>query len=138
MKDVLELFIPIVAIIMTMLVPIAWFYFDHRTKDARYRAMERIAASGQDPKLLERMLAAEPSPSHWASRRQPYRSGLFFMALGGAFLFADSEFHDGPPAWVGVLFLFLGIARLLSDFLNRKNRPNGQNGSGPQDPQLPA
>ena len=135
--DNAELFIPIVAIIMTMAVPIAWFYFMNRSKEARYRAMERMAQAGQDPKMLERLLADEPIAR--PNRRQPYRSGLVCLAIGAAFLFADGDRHgDGPPNWVGLMMIVLGAALILGDFMNRgQARKDRDDYVAPRDPNQP-
>jgi len=130
-----EFWIPIVAIVMTMSIPIAWFYFDNRNKEARYRAMERLAQGGQDPKMLERMLAGEPTPR--PNRRQPYRSGLICMAIGAAILAAGNS-HNGPEPWVGLILLFLGAALILGDFMNRgKTRRDQDELLPPRDPNQP-
>lgn len=132
-----ELLIPIVAIIMTMGVPIAWFYFMNRSKEARYRAMERMAQAGQDPKMLERLLADERVAR--PNRRQPYRSGLICLAIGAAFMFTEeAHYNDGPPRWVGLLMLFIGAALILSDFMNRgQARKDRDDYLAPRDPNQP-
>lgn len=131
----MELLPPIIFIIMTMSIPIAWFYFDNRNKEARYRAMERLAQGGQDPKMLERLLADEPVTRR--NQRQPYRSGLICIAIGAAFLLAAD--HDGPPNWVGMLMLFIGLALILGDFMNRRQarRERDEILPPPHDPQQP-
>jgi len=131
-----EILIPIIAIVMTMSIPIAWFYFDNRNKEARYRAMERLAQGGQDPKMLERLLADEPTARR-SNHRQPYRSGLICIAIGAAFLLATD--HDGPPQWVGTLMFFIGLALLAGDFLNRRmaKREREEVLPPPRDPNQP-
>ncbi len=132
----IELLIPIIAIVMTMAIPIAWFYFDNRNKEARYRAMERLAQGGQDPKMLERMLAGEPAMR--PNRRQPYRSGLICTAIGAAMLFASGDRHDGPPLWVGLMLLFIGFALILGDLMNRgQARRDRDEILPPRDPNQP-
>jgi hypothetical protein len=133
MDDPLKLVIPIVAIVMVLMIPIAWFYFDSRNKQARYRAMERMAQSGQDPKMLERMLADEPTATK--QRKQPYRGGLICLAIGAAFLIADRGTHeDSPPEFVGLVLVFLGIALILSDFMNRHRTRHDAAQRPPDDP----
>jgi len=134
----LEIMIPIVAIVMTMAVPIAWFYFHNRSKEARYRAMERMAQAGQDPKLLERMLADEPAAR--PPRRQPYRGALICIAIGAAFLVANGDHRgDGPAPWVGFLLIFIGLALGLSDFMNRgQARRDRDDILPPRDPGQPS
>lgn len=149
-KEVLALMIPIVAIVMTLGIPIAWFYFDHRNKRARYQAMERLAQSGQDPKMLERMLASEPKHEARNGRRTPYKSGLICVAIGLTFMIGSEQYyyHDGPPGWIGLLLLLIGLALLISDFLARGDRERERerqdrerverDWGGPRDPQPPA
>lgn len=131
----MELLIPIIAIVMTLSIPIAWFYFDNRNKEARYRTMERLAQGGQDPKMLERLLQDEPVARR--TQRQPYRSGLICIAIGAAFLLAHD--HDGPPNWVGMLMFFIGVALILGDLMNRKHarRERDEILPPPQDPHQP-
>lgn len=131
-----EILIPIVAIVMTMSIPIAWFYFDNRNKEARYRAMERLAQGGQDPKMLERLLADEPVARR-VNQRQPYRSGLICIAIGAAFLLAAD--HDSPPNWVGTLMLFIGLALIVGDLMNRRQTRRDRDDvlPPPRDPQQP-
>ena len=141
MDDALKLMIPIVAIVMVLLIPIAWFYFDSRNKEARYRAMERMAQSGQDPKMLEQMLADEPTTPR--QRKQPYRGGLICLALGAAFLIADSrtpdEIHgDGPPEFVGLVLVFLGVALILSDLMNHRRNRRGADSPPSDDRNIPS
>lgn len=147
-KEVLALMIPILAVVMTLLIPIAWFYFDHRNKRARYQAMERLAQSGQDPKMLERMLAGEPRHEPRNGRRTPYKSGLICLAIGLTFMIgSEYYYHEGPPGWVGLLLLLIGLALLISDFLARGDREREREEraradrdawGGPRDPQPPA
>ncbi len=138
MNDALKLMIPIVAIVMVLLIPIAWFFFDNRNKEARYRTMERMAQSGQDPKMLERMLADEPTTPR--QRKQPYRGGLICLAIGAAFLIADRKTHDdglpddGPPEFVGLILVFLGIALILSDLMNHRRARQDAAQRPPEDP----
>jgi hypothetical protein len=39
-------------------------------------------------------------------------------AIGAALLVARPDRHDGLPSWIGTVLLFVGIALLISDFLN--------------------
>ena len=137
MDEPLKLLIPLLAILMVFLVPITWFYFDSRNKEARYRAMERLAQSGQDPKMLQRLLETEPEKV--PAKRQPYRSGLICMAIGASLLLAQRAggSQDAPPNWIGLLLLFLGGALLLADFLNRGRAARGRD-DGPGGPDFSA
>lgn len=147
-KEVLALMIPILAVVMTLLIPIAWFYFDHRNKRARYQALERLAQSGQDPRMMERLLAGEPRHDARSGRRTPYKGGLICVAIGLTFMIGAERyyFHDGPPGWIGLLLLLIGLALLLSDFLSRGDRARerqereraDRDWGAPRDPQPPA
>jgi hypothetical protein len=125
--------IPIVAIVMSLGIPIAWFYFDSRNKRARYQAVEKLAQTVQDPITIERILKDERE--YRDRRRTPYHRGIVTAAIGAALLVAQPAAHEGPPLWIGTLLLFVGIALLISDFLNFGFRGRrGENGDGPDGP----
>lgn len=125
--------IPIVAIVMSLGIPIAWFYFDSRNKRARYQAVEKLAQTVQDPITIERILKDERE--YRDRRRTPYHRGIVTAAIGAALLVARPAAHEGPPLWIGTLLLFVGIALLISDFLNFGFRGRrGENGDGPDGP----
>jgi hypothetical protein len=125
--------IPIVAIVMSLGIPIAWFYFDSRNKRARYQAVEKLAQTVQDPTTIERILKDERE--YRDRRRTPYHRGIVTAAIGAALLVARPPAHEGPPLWIGTLLLFVGIALLVSDFLNFGFRGRrGEHGDGPDGP----
>lgn len=108
--------VPVVAIVMSLGIPIAWFFFDSRNKRARYQAVERLAQTVQDPATIERILKDE---REYRDRRlAPYHRGFVTAAIGAALLVVAPERNEGPPPWIGTLLLFVGIALLISDFLN--------------------
>lgn len=111
-----EAIIAIVAIVMSMGIPIAWFYFDSRNKRARYQAVEKLAQTVQDPSTIERILKDERE--YRDRRRAPYHRGFVTAAIGAALLIAQPDRHEGPPTWIGTMLLFIGIALLVSDFMN--------------------
>jgi hypothetical protein len=125
--------IPIVAIVMSLGIPIAWFYFDSRNKRARYQAVEKLAQTVQDPITIERILKDERE--YRDRRRTPYHRGIVTAAIGAALLVARPPAHEGPPLWICTLLLFVGIALLVSDFLNFGFRGRrGEHGDGPDGP----
>lgn len=128
-----ETLIPVVAIVMSLGVPIAWFYFDSRNKRARYQAIEKLAQTVQDPVTIERILKDERE--YRDRRRTPYHRGFLTAAIGAALLVSQPASHEGPPRWVGTMLLFVGIALLISDFLNFGFR--GRRGGDGDDPAGP-
>lgn len=133
MSNAEEVLIPVVAIVMSLGIPIAWFYFDSRNKRARYQAIEKLAVNVQDPEAIARLLKDERE--HKFRQRTPYHRGFVTLAIGAALLIAAPDHREGPPQWVGLMLLFIGIALLLSDFLNygfrgRKDRNADSGGTG--------
>lgn len=128
MSNAEEVLIPVVAIVMSLGIPIAWFYFDSRNKRARYQAIERLATSVPDPATIERLLKDERE--HRDRRRTPYHRGFLTLAVGAALLVAGPDHGEGPPEWIGTLLVFVGIALLISDFLNFGFRGRNRDQSG--------
>ena len=130
MSNAEEVLIPVVAIVMSMGIPIAWFYFDSRNKRARYQAVEKLATSVQDPATIEHLLKGERDARE--RRRRPYHSGFIVLAVGAGLMVAGPDRHEGPPEWIGTMLLFIGVALLISDFLNFGFRGrNRSRGDGP-------
>lgn len=112
-----EVLIPLAAIVMSLGIPISFFYFDSRNKRARYQAVEKLAQTVQDPVTIERILKDERE--YRDRRRAPYHRGFVTAAIGAALLIARPDHaDDGPPQWIGTVLLFVGIALIVSDFLN--------------------
>lgn len=131
MSSAEDVLIPIVAIVMSMSIPLAWFYFDSRNKRARYQAVEKLAQTVQDPTTIERILKDERE--YRDRRRTPYHRGFLTAAIGAALLVARPADGEGPPHWIGTMLLFIGIALLISDFMNFGFRGRRGNG-GPDEP----
>ncbi|MHC4380052.1 MAG: DUF6249 domain-containing protein [Planctomycetota bacterium] len=120
-----ETIIALCAILGSFCIPIAWFYFDSKSKERRARLMEKALEVGKPTEEIEQLLKAPDTPRKAA--QVPYRKGLVLLAIGGAMLFAFSSglggHHDddGMPI-AGTILTFLGVAFLLSDFFNRGSR----------------
>lgn len=111
-----ELLIPLVAIVMSLGIPIAWFFFDSRNKRARYQAVEKLAHTVQDPALIERLLKDDRESR--IRRRRPYVRGFVITAVGAALIVSRPQYGDGPEPWVATVLLFVGIALILADFMS--------------------
>lgn len=118
-----ETLIPVITILGSFSIPIAWFYFDSKAKERRARVIEKALDVGKSPEEAAAWLK-EPETAPKRSST-PFRRGLILMAIGAALLFVwSSEMgvrqHDETPLpMLGVVLLFLGIAFFLSDLMNR-------------------
>ena len=117
--------IPIIAIVGGFCIPISWFYFDNKSKERRARVMEKALEVGKSTEEVSQLLKDPEAPRKDAPI--PYRKGLVLLSIGGAMLFAYSNglgghHEDDSLPIAGIILSFLGLAFLLSDFLNRGSR----------------
>lgn len=120
-----EKVIAIIAMVGGFSIPLFWFYFDYKAKARRARVAEKALEVGASPEEVMRALEVtegQTKEEKAAARRMPYRKGLVLCAIGAAMLFSV-EHHAGEREMSvpGTILLFLGLAFLLSDFLNRKS-----------------
>lgn len=131
MEDIL---IPIVLFTLVFSIPIIAVISDGRSKRSRDRVMEKAIESGMALGDVQKLFPAEAERT--SKRRAPYRKGLTLLAVGGALLVArmvsdgengitingDIQENMGGIMIGGIICLFLGIAMLTADFLNRGER----------------
>jgi len=127
-EDILALFIPIIAICMSLLLPIVFAIVDYRRRrdivDANHR--ERMAAieRGMEPPALPESFYLSIKPARRSSYLLPGLIWLFvgiglFVALG-AVAGEDVRFFGVIPGGVGLAFLIYYFVE------GRKQPPAGQ------------
>ena len=133
MEDVL---VPILFFAFVFGIPITAIIMESRDKRSRDRVIEKAIESGAD---LDQVLRALPEKAR-RRRRRPYRRGLTLIAIGAALLVVrqvslvpDSAAYAGGLPGMGpqtseaafgfliggTITLFLGVAMVLADLLNR-------------------
>jgi len=144
MIPIFAIMIPIVAIIMGMGIGMLAIYLDYRRKSETFKAYhaERMAA-------IEKGIELPPLPENLAQPvgRQPMlrsetpasrrrHSGLILLLIGLAITVAMWGM-DIPAFWWGLLPVALGLANLISSFLEtpprEKNRTTPADGERPPD-----
>lgn len=120
--------VTVVAIFWIAVVAIVFFgnFFSYRERSSRYRAIEKMAESGQQipPELLNGRLHRA---RHYGS---PIWHGVYLMCVGVAlFVFfwamtgGGNYFSgEGLPSWlpfVGIFPFMIGLARLLAGIFDR-------------------
>ena len=117
----MEMLIPIVALIVSGIVLVLFFYFRHRTRSEIQLTVRAALEQGQQltPEVLDSLTDS------LNSRNGDLRRGVLWMAIGGAiFAFAtllDAEDAVGPLMGISAFPFLVGIAYLgLWFFLKRK------------------
>jgi len=121
----LALFIPIIGIILGVTIAIVSIITSHRQKVQRndMRHKERLAAI---EKGLE--IPSDPVETENGKKTGGLRSGLIGLFVGIVLYFALKEVADSDVALFGLIPAAVGIANLLSYFLEtRKASGNGKN-----------
>ncbi|MCP4144671.1 MAG: hypothetical protein GY752_05235 [bacterium] len=111
----MELMIPILAVGLSLMIPIVAIITDYFRKKDKMRVVEKAIEQGAS---LDGLNLNEEKAPH-----MPYRAGMVCSATGiglaalGWFI-GDPE-AVGPLAGVGAIVLFIGLALLLNDYINR-------------------
>jgi len=111
----MELLIPILAVGLSLMIPIVAIITDYFRKKDKLRVVEKAIEQGASLEGLDLNEKKEP--------HMPYRAGMVCSAagLGVAALgwFIGEQEAVGPFLGVGAIVLFIGIALLLNDYINR-------------------
>ncbi|MBT4292546.1 hypothetical protein HOD41_07620 [bacterium] len=111
----MELLIPILAVGMSLMIPIVAIITDYFRKKDKMRVIEKALEHGAS---LEGLDLNETKAPH-----MPYRAGMVCSAAGlgvaalGWFI-GDPE-ATGPMAGIGAIVLLIGLALLINDYINR-------------------
>jgi len=121
-EDVVAVFIPIVAIIMSLSIPIVYAIVDYRRRrdivEAHHK--ERLAA-------IEKGLDIPPEPvePENGKKSSALRSGLIGLFVGVVLYFALAEVAGSDIALFGLIPAAVGIANLLAWFLEGRKANGG-------------
>lgn len=114
MEDTLAIGIGYVAVLMPVLLVGVIFFFDHKTKKARFDTMIEISQNLQDPKQIRGLL------EDLKEKKQPVdyrRSGVVTLFVGvGLFLFA-SVAEINIVRGVGLLVAAIGVGSIVAGYL---------------------
>jgi hypothetical protein len=121
-EGLVALLIPIFGIVFGVGVAIVAIVASHREKlkRAELRHRERITAL---EKGIE--LPPDPEPEADGKRTGSLKSGLSGLFLGIVLYFALREVTDGQVAIFGLLPAAIGLANLISYFVEARKRANG-------------
>ena len=136
-----EVLIPVVLFVLVFSIPIVAIISDGRTKRSRDRVLEKALEAGRTLDEVQQLFPEESDRKRLKQR--PYYKGLVVLAVGGALLVARQLTMPGPGEYPatefgeqaegmligGTICLFIGIAMVVGDFLNRGSRAREQNGS---------
>jgi len=130
--QILALLIPIVAIVMGMGLAMLGLVFDYRRKREMYELhhKERMAA-------IEKGIEVPPLSGDFVQLRKRrstpgdlLRRGLILLFVGLALVVAMS-YEQHQLSWWGLLPAAVGLAYLVSYFVERHSPPGADSGSGP-------
>jgi hypothetical protein len=125
----IAILIPLVSIVMGIGIAFWAIYWDHRTKQMKYKERELMIEKGLTPPPM----APEKQPP---SLEECLRRGIIMVFLGiglgiGYFVLLRSW---GPPAWIcgvgGAIVELIGIGYLVYYAIAKKNKEN-QGGFSP-------
>ena len=108
--ETLGVFIPIIAIIFSLSIPIIAIIVDHLTKKAKMRVMEKAIEKGASLEGLS--LADKKAP------RAPYRSGMVCLAVGVGIAIASFFIKEKELIAISVIPALIGIVLIINDRLN--------------------
>jgi hypothetical protein len=123
-EDVVAVFIPIVAIIMSLSIPIVYAIVDYRRRrdiiDAHHK--ERLAA-------IERGMDLPPLPESFYQSMKPARRasyllpGLVWLFVGTGLYVALDAVAGGDVARFGLIPIGVGVALLIYHFVEGRKLP---------------
>jgi hypothetical protein len=121
-EDLVALLIPIFGIVFGVGVAIVAIIAGHREKlkRAEHRHRERIAALEKGVELTP-----DPEPEADGRRSGSLKSGLAGLFLGIVLYFAIREVTDNQVAIFGLVPAAIGLANLISYFVEARQRANG-------------
>jgi cadmium resistance protein CadD (predicted permease) len=121
--EMLALLIPIITIVLGVAIAIVWIVTAHRQKVQRadMRHKERMAA-------IDKGLELPPDPVEPEAGRRPggLRSGVAGLLVGVVLYLALRAVADEDVALFGLIPAALGIANLVSYFIEQKGTGNGR------------
>lgn len=121
--ELLALFIPIITIVLGVAIAIIWIVTAHRQRVQRseMRHKERMAA-------LEKGLELPPEPVELevAKKSGGLRSGLSGLLVGIVLYLAVRAVADDDVALFGLIPAAIGLANLISYFVEARRNPNGR------------
>jgi hypothetical protein len=120
--ELLALFIPIITIVLGVAIAIVWIVTAHRQKVQRFemRHRERMAAidKGLD-------LPADPVEPENVKKTGGLRSGLAGLLVGIVLYLALRGVADEDVALFGLIPAAIGLANLVSYFIEGRRNSNG-------------
>jgi hypothetical protein len=121
--ELLALFIPIITIVLGVAIAIVWIVTAHRQKVQRFemRHRERMAAidKGLD-------LPADPVEPETVKKTGGLRSGLAGLLVGIVLYLALRAVADEDVALFGLIPAAIGLANLVSYFIEDRRKSNGR------------
>jgi len=111
--------LPVIALTMSMLIPIVAIITEHFRKRDKMRLVEKAIEHGVDLSGLKLDDECDSRP------RQPYRAGMVTFAVGiGLGIVMMFVFATGTVFWIlaaigGAVCICVGLALLLNDWMNR-------------------
>jgi hypothetical protein len=121
--ELLALFIPIITIVLGVAIAIVWIVTAHRQKVQRFemRHRERMAA-------IDKGLDLPPDPVEPENVKKTggVRSGLAGLLVGIVLYLALRAVADEDIALFGLIPAALGLANLVSYFIEGRRRSNGR------------
>ncbi len=126
----LVMLIPIVSIVMGIGVAFWAIYWDHRTKQMKYKERQLMIEKGLTPPPL----APEKQPP---TLEECLRRGIIMVFLGvglGIAYFVLLRAGSGPPAWIcgvgGAIVGLIGIGYLIYYAIAKKHKNEAPEGGG--------
>lgn len=117
--DILHNAIPVVAVAMSLTIPIVAIIVDHFQKKAKMRLIETAIEHGVDPAELNLDFESKSGPY------LPYRAGMVTLAVGVALLVAAKVALTMYGIFYvlanigGAVCVLVGLALIINDWMNR-------------------